>query len=383
MNDNAAFYLVVDELLEPVASIVACRIFDLWQKPVHIFVEGRASRKREMSPRPSIFYHENVLGALVPEGLPEDTKWPRIVYARIFAPRFLSHYSRLIYLDADILPLATDQRIWTMPLEHGVGVVQDCGRLGEVSIDGLSRRDWLRSIGVLGDHYFNSGVLVLDTAHWLTIDFDSQLRSYASRYGSATTYFDQDFLNFALQGQWTVLSPAWNFQACLFPLGLEEICPPIFLHFSKYEKPWLGQFDPSIEDIDKLGFEHLTGLAALLGFDLAPLRRTKKVDPLSRMKNRLRRHLSQCGLQSGKERRLRRAAQRQRADVLAHLAHFRPGDGAFLSDRPLLFDGKVLRMPASDFMRDLLLQPLRAPAAFGLTLPQQVSPSGSAGPSED
>lgn len=384
MTTRSAFYLVVDERLEPVASVLACRLFDLWGKPVHVFVEGHAPGRRSISGRPGVFFHDNLLGDLVPQGLPEDSKWPRIVYSRIFAPRFLRQYDRLIYLDADILPLGTDEAIWTMPLEYGVGVVQDCGRLGE-GVCGVSRRDWLRSIGVHGDRYFNSGVLVLDTERWLAIDFDGLLRRYAQDYGSATTYFDQDFLNFAFQEQWTSLSPSWNFQASLFPLALDEICPPLFLHFSKYEKPWLGQFDPAIDDIDKLGYEHLTALAALYKVDLSTLRKVKKTHPLSRLKNGFRRQLSSKGLQSGKERFLRRAAERQRADIVAYLVALRllaaeECQGQKLQRQVSVFDGKVLRMPASDLIRTLLGQPLAPANALAQDLPP-VKPSRSGGPS--
>nr|WP_252193169.1 glycosyltransferase [Rhizobium sp. CSW-27] len=328
---------------------------------------GRAS----VSSESHIFYHYNELDSLLPDGLPGDDRWPRIVYARIFAPERLRSYTRLIYLDADILPLGIDQSIWAVSLSGGVGAIRDFATIASSAVPGRSKRDWLDSVGIRGGRYFNSGVLVIDVERWLTIDFRQLLPAYVAAFAKNMTFFDQDFLNYALQDIWSELSPRWNFQASLFNWGVDMLCRPLFVHFSKYEKPWFGQFDPEICDIDKLGHEYLVALCSADGIDLSGLRRPKKVDVLSRCKFFLRRHMSSAGMPSAKEKRLRNMADRLRSDFLEYVRCFseegRFADGwrpeAPAENRVAVFDGKVLRLPASAMMRNILQNPSSQPKA--------------------
>lgn len=364
MTTKYAFYLVVDNRLEVAASTVAASLAQRWGQDVHIFVEGTIDPAGIRLRHPGIYYHENALARYLPEGLPESVKWPKIVYMRLFAPQLLNDYERLIYLDADILPLEVDERIWTLPLGNAIGAVQDfeVTNLAPVAVGGR-KRDWLDSIGVRSERYFNSGVLVFDTAYWATLDINTSLSDFVKKYSSSVRMFDQDFLNYLFQDNWRELSPAWNYQASLFLLGVDYLCPPVFLHFSKIEKPWMGQFVPEIDDIDKMGHISFVNAARSLGLDPSGLLEPKKINPLSRAKYRLRRKLSELGIQTGKEKRLRRALQRKYIDAFDYLrigaseARFCDGLSGSSIDLPLphvVFDGKALRSPVSGRLKRLL-----------------------------
>lgn len=302
VNMRQAFYYIVDERLAGVTSVLACRLVGLWDRDVHIFVESNKGKAAEYLDNriehPRIFYHDRKLEPYLPAELPESTKWPSIVYSRIFAPRFLREYDRVIYLDADILPIRRSEQIWTLPLPHGLAAVHDYAVTHDSPFAHNTKTEWLRSIGVSDNRYFNSGVLVIDVKRWLEVDFSTLLTRYVESHGENMRMFDQDFLNSIFQGKWSELSPSWNFQATIFDLDVDKLFPPVFLHFSKIDKPWMGRFDANIDDIDKLSYVYLTSLANSCDVDISYLFSERKISLYSKFRYYLRKKMSESGIRS-------------------------------------------------------------------------------------
>ncbi|MCA0276799.1 MAG: hypothetical protein LCH86_12410 [Proteobacteria bacterium] len=358
ISTENAFYYVVDERLVDMAFILAGQINDIWKQDVHIFVEssGGSQGVGERRQRPGVYYHDNLLTPFLPKNLPESGKWPAIVYLRVFAPSFLKNYKRLIYLDVDILPVRAEERIWDLDLNGSLGAVHDYEVTHNSPVRGMTRQGWLESIGVFGGRYFNSGVLVLDTKSWCTIDFASALEEFARKYRRGMKMFDQDFLNCYFQDTWKELSPGWNYQASIFSQGLDRVSSPVFIHFSKPDKPWKGRFCSDVLDIDNIGNEFLRRLAANASIDIS-----FHIDPVRHSyftvkKLNLRRSLSKLGVTTKKERKLRREWDLRRQNLAEYLERAR-NDGRFadgwnVTNRPLdcrpVFDGKTLRLPVPE-----------------------------------
>lgn len=242
-NATHAVYLVTNERLVEIAGLQAKRIAAQWQCDVHVFVERNEPFRtiREFQHENYVHYHYDQLGALLPSGLPEDDKWPRVVYMRLFAPQLLRNYSRLLYLDADIWCTRSEPRIWQVNLPEGIGAVSDIATLERAPYDikDMTRNEWLRSIGVSSDRYLNSGMLLIDVGNWLQIDFAAELQRYFKNYPDARRY-DQDFLSHLFNGKWTELGPRLNYQAYVLELGLTRSVSPVFIHFCRNQKPWHG-----------------------------------------------------------------------------------------------------------------------------------------------
>lgn len=310
-----AFYFVVDQGLSDIASAQALNIVETYGCDVHIFVEQRepCPNVNELSSCERIFYHYDVLSKQLPDCLPCSEKWPSIVYLRIFAPQFLREYDRLIYLDADVHCCALDARVWDICLPSGIAAVHDqvVAISAPLSLR-ISRRDWLDQIGIKADRYFNSGVLIIDTAMWCDIDFYNLLEDYFSKFGVNVRMFDQDFLNYVFQDKWVELSPAWNFQAAFFDYGFEEIFSPIFLHFSQYDKPWHG---PTL--CDPKNYIIYNNLFQKAGFAISKYRKYAKVNKFRTIKYHIRKQLSAWGFKTLKERKLRRLwlSQREKYEI--------------------------------------------------------------------
>ncbi|SFM92219.1 Glycosyl transferase family 8 [Thioclava dalianensis] len=236
-----AFYFVTDEACADVASAQAVWLTKLWSNvDIHLFIErrNRESSIREMR-SPQIYYHYDKLSAFLPEGLPGSKAWPNVVYLRLFAPRLLKEYSRLCYLDSDVLCLHADPAFWEVPLQSGLGMVSDYDvhQNPPPDMSHMTRDAWLDAIGVSSGRYGNSGVLLIDPAVFSNYCVENALPEYFEKHPQANRY-DQDFLNSYLDGQWTEFGPRLNYQAGLQSLGYERIIDPVFIHFCRHMKPW-------------------------------------------------------------------------------------------------------------------------------------------------
>lgn len=355
-----AFFLTVDCGYLPLGLGLGKRLADQWGCDVHVFLEDAGADASQGGSQGAVSVHVNRLAGLRPTGLPVTRNWPAVVYDRIFAPRFLSGYDRLIYLDADIYPLAPAPEVLSVPLSHGLGAVQDSASVGySPHGTGLTRDAWRASIGLLSERYFNSGVLVIDPQAWNRIDFAAGLDRFVARHGQAVRMPDQDFLNWQFQDRWTELSPRFNFQKGLFNYGYEPLFPPVFLHFSSFQKPWLGPDCP--DSVQGQFHEPFRRMIRQAGQQPDCVARPLRPSWPRRCRKAVRRTLSRAGLPPGKERRLRdewhQRAALLHAGITEDLRRGRYADGPRNATPPdamprpdLTFDGQYLR-------RRLILEP--------------------------
>jgi lipopolysaccharide biosynthesis glycosyltransferase len=296
-----AFYFVVDRKFLPFALIQAKRLTGFFNADVHIFFEGDSSNldiTKAVGER--VFLHLNEIEKFLPDSLPASTHWPKIVYGRIFAPFLLSTYTRLIYLDADVFILRGDDDIWNIPLENGLGAVHDLDVLNRAPTALKVRKNkplytkeqWLSDIGVIGDRYFNSGVLVIDTKLWIERDWSAILADYVIKYAKSIKMFDQDFLNHAQQGLWSELSPRWNYQPNIAECGVTRQIKPVILHFASSPKPWSELRKGNINDLNYIFHDVFEQELAAINVDISDYKKEKKIKFFTRLKKILRKRMS-------------------------------------------------------------------------------------------
>ncbi|RWR27456.1 hypothetical protein D2T31_16500 [Sinirhodobacter populi] len=299
-----AIYLVTDDRLADVASAQALHLHRMWGVDVHLFIE-RKDPSIDISEvlSPGVFYHYDLLSPLLPAGLPGDKKWPNIVYLRLFVPNFLKQYDRLIYVDVDILSMRADHRIWSVPLPSGLGMVSDIATLDKVPhvFKGMTRGEWFDTIGVKSGRYANSGVLLIDPKKFSEYDFGRLLLEYFRKHPTAKT-FDQDFLNWLFDGQWTEISPRFNFQAHVLELGLTRSIQPIFVHLCRSQKPWWGIQEEYASPTDPYYLRAFAKNLKDAGFNPDKYCRKVPVKSVRKMKFHIYRWLSSIGVPSRRER---------------------------------------------------------------------------------
>lgn len=181
--------------------------------------------------------------------LPTSTIAPHIsraMYMRLLLPHLLpADVARVLYVDSDTLCVGPIDALFEVDLGGAVvGAARDPytrrfsdnGALPGIT-EGRLRLD-PRS------HYFNSGVLLIDTAAWRDARVTDVALDYIARHADVARYPDQDALNYALYERWHRLPRRWNYA---MPYRLEtnmggNLADARIIHFVGPEKPWTSLY---------------------------------------------------------------------------------------------------------------------------------------------
>jgi len=174
-------------------------------------------------------------------------------YYRLFTPAIFDQYSKLLYLDVDLVALADVAELFRVDLDGAVaGAVRDY-----LAIKDLSRRSnakWREQLALREvSSYFNAGVMLLDLEQMRGENLEGK---WFERLASLKTprLHDQDILNSVCQGRIKYLDGSWNgaawAEACgetifsgelpefLYQEYIESQKAPRILHYYSRHKPW-------------------------------------------------------------------------------------------------------------------------------------------------
>jgi lipopolysaccharide biosynthesis glycosyltransferase len=171
-------------------------------------------------------------------------RFSRAVFRRLFLDAVLpARFERIVTVDSDMLIVRPGlKRLESLNLGgKPLAAAFDMIFLMDFKGDALARQ-FQRSRRALGlaidTPYFNAGLMTIDRAAWraekLTDRVVTALRDEPERY----PFMEQDALNATLKGNFTALSPRFNFMGDFFLLDLERRIEPIVLHFVNAPKPW-------------------------------------------------------------------------------------------------------------------------------------------------
>ena len=94
------------------------------------------------------------------------------------------------------------------------------------------------ALGLKRNSYFNSGVMLINTAKWVAENISEKVLAILDERGASFTLMDQDALNLALDGEAAILPSTWNM---IYNLGQMTQYPEpgtLFLHYTGSIKPW-------------------------------------------------------------------------------------------------------------------------------------------------
>ena len=124
-------------------------------------------------------------------------------YVRLFLGNYIDDkYDRIVYIDADTLVLNSIRDLTEMEVGNPAAAVID-----------IMPYDYRKLIGFEDSHYFNCGVLVIDTKRWREENYDQQLLKMIEDSPNRFMFGDQDVFNLVLKDKITVLPIKYN----LFP----------------------------------------------------------------------------------------------------------------------------------------------------------------------
>lgn len=180
--------------------------------------------------------------------------WSKEIYYRLFIPILMQKYSKVLYLDSDIIINQCIDNIFETDFENKDIVAIKDPISPTLHLDKNSERfEHIRnSLGIKNtNNYFNSGVLLFNIPNINVIDYTQNLQRAISI--NNFQFPDQDILNVIFENRIKLISQKWNY--CCGTLiwnerYLNEICGdfkkdffearsfPVIIHYTSPKKPW-------------------------------------------------------------------------------------------------------------------------------------------------
>ena len=175
-------------------------------------------------------------------------------YYRFLIQEVLAEYSKVLYLDADLIVQGDISELYDIELGNNLlAAVRDIDYLGNLNMTDGKRMSYTKEVlGLKNPYgYFQAGVLLLNTHEMRHLHPLNEWMEIAS--GSSYIYDDQDILNAECQGRTVYLEDAWNVMidcdgrfkkvfsfapASVFDSFMTAYEKPKIIHYAGYEKPW-------------------------------------------------------------------------------------------------------------------------------------------------
>ncbi|TWC71361.1 glycosyltransferase family 8 protein [Herbaspirillum sp. SJZ099] len=209
----------------------------------HVFTFGCSEQSRErlarMSQARGVPMHVHLLDEGVFARYRHNPRgsYSNAIFTRILMPGVLSGTTdRVLYVDADILCRGSLAELVTQDLGESVAAAA-------ADVHTIAQRR-IGAMGLEGDFYFNSGLLLIDVANWNRARITERAIELIGSGEYALDYPDQDALNKVAEHRVMRLHPKWNvmfsllgsLRACRQKLRISD--DAVMLHFGGPLKPW-------------------------------------------------------------------------------------------------------------------------------------------------
>lgn len=176
--------------------------------------------------------------------LPTDARRSIATYMELFLAEALRGiYRRILVLDSDII------------FERGdPGRLLRADMLGRAVAAVRDNRQWrtptrrvreFQQLGRPAAPYFNAGVVMIDTEAWSAAGLSQRAAEFAHKH-LAGLGRDQALINGVLYGDWSEISPMWNWQYTWSSSHLTAMADPCLIHFIGPYKPWMDSANARI-----------------------------------------------------------------------------------------------------------------------------------------
>jgi len=169
-------------------------------------------------------------------------------YWRLGLPDYLPDASRVLYLDCDVIVRRDLGELWSAALGD---------RLLAAARDAFAHENKKMAVEFGGD-YFNAGVLLLNLKQWRKQSLARKVMKIIAEMEAENhpyRFHEQSPLNKAVNGNWLVLPPTWNYyegiEAQAHHLDLDRAAlerlktDAAICHFRAARKPWQPDVDES------------------------------------------------------------------------------------------------------------------------------------------
>lgn len=181
-------------------------------------------------------------------------------YFRLFLPKILKNYEKVLYLDADMVVCRDVAELYYTDLNGALlGAVRDPIISGSNKSKLYNKRDDMKRLGIKNIYdYFQAGVLLIDLKKISENEMCDQMIEYAATHDCDLV--DQDVLNLFCQGRVKFIDNKWNVDVNSIAMKVVSFAPAAMwkeyrqnredayiYHFAGADKPWN---DPSLDKAD-------------------------------------------------------------------------------------------------------------------------------------
>jgi len=138
-------------------------------------------------------------------------------YFRLMIPELIdTSIEKILFLDSDIIIRHDITKLWDNDISDYTHAAVENPCITE---------DYKQNLGISKNNdYFNAGVMLINLKLWRELEITSKSIQFIQDYPKKIKYWDQDVLNYLLQGKWLNLEPYWNAQEAFFrDLSASEI----------------------------------------------------------------------------------------------------------------------------------------------------------------
>ncbi|MBR4270714.1 MAG: glycosyltransferase family 8 protein [Clostridia bacterium] len=155
-------------------------------------------------------------------------------YYRLFIQSLFPQYSKVLYLDCDIVVLRDVAELYDIDLEGNImggAVEQFILNTPEYSFYTKN------ALGIDSSKYVNAGILIMDLEQFRQNKIEQKFSYLIKHYNFELIDCDQAYLNFLCMGKVKILPAGWN--KTNFPINVDSELN--IAHFALSEKPWQAE----------------------------------------------------------------------------------------------------------------------------------------------
>ncbi len=154
------------------------------------------------------------------------------IYFRLFIPAMFPEYDKAIYIDSDVV--IADDIAKLFDIDIGDNLIGACNDLSIADVPPLVAYTE-NAIGVKGNEYINSGVLLMNLKKLREEGFEEHFLHLLNTYHFDSVAPDQDYINAICNGKIHYLDKAFD----AMPNNARPVCDnPVIIHYNLFEKPW-------------------------------------------------------------------------------------------------------------------------------------------------
>ncbi len=153
------------------------------------------------------------------------------IYFRLFIPLMFPQFDKGIYIDSDVVVTSDIAELFDIDIKDNfIGACRDYSIADIPPLVSYTEN----AVGVKGDEYINSGVLLMNLKKMRENDFEGHFLNLLNTYHFDSIAPDQDYINAICNGKILYLSQEWD----TMPDSSTPVENPKLIHYNLFSKPW-------------------------------------------------------------------------------------------------------------------------------------------------